>query len=84
MPRSDSRNILGVMLKTSYETQQVYLACCKSAMPLPNIPMMRPHMVLKFGEERVGLQRGMTALSPEIVLGVMVKTSYESQKVKPA
>jgi hypothetical protein len=75
--------VLGVMVKTSYESQKVKPRSYHSAMPLANVRILRFYMVLKVGEERVEFQRGMSALSPEIMLGVMVKTSYVSQKVKP-
>jgi hypothetical protein len=76
--------VLGVMVKTSYESQKVNPGFYHSAMPLANVCILRSYMVLKVEEERVEFQRGMPASSAEIVLGVTVKTSYESQKVKPA
>jgi heterodisulfide reductase subunit C len=83
MTALSSEIVLGVMVKTSYESQRVKPGCYHSAMPLANVRILRSYMVLKVGEERVEIQRGMSALSPEIVLGVLVKTSYESQRVKP-
>jgi hypothetical protein len=84
MTASSPQIVLGVMVKTSYEFQKVKPAYYNSAMPLANVRILRSYVVLKVEEERVEFQRGMAALSPEIVLGVMVKTSCEFQKVKPA
>jgi hypothetical protein len=39
--------VLGVMVRTTYETQEDRLACCNAVPPLVNMLMLSTHMMLK-------------------------------------
>jgi hypothetical protein len=39
--------VLGVMVRTSNETQEDRLACCNAVTPLANVPILSPHMLVK-------------------------------------